>query len=648
MSKGKEKVIEVDNDELDFLPSLLTDPAFDPGIPLEPIRSSVGTSARRMSPQTTSTSGSSGEEGPSGSEDTLSADQGGDSGEESSPGTTRPEEGTTVGGRALSRDYAIDYMTCTTTFNELDDLRLRYSIPGEILLKVPGKKDTPSRPPRGYVTLFLESFKSGLRCPLQPYFARILHGLNLAPVDEVKHLYQLKSNPKDAGWYYFQSSTKARKPITDLPIGGGGNWKKKFFFAGGPWGQFAQVDGQDYHVPPRFVVPGRLLVLDVLSLFLCALYWFVPNQEFVCVAGSWGVHFPLEPDQLKRVEAVLANSCPSRELLTTYNFLESRLILPGHKMEDAVIGALTRKCSRPPATKSDQSKDAPAAKRANIVQQVSPLKTLPPPPAKAGEISGTATDHASSSPPVGHRSRLPDNRVEHLAPYLNELSKLVNKKDLEDFDGCTLGELVGAMQYSAFHLSCMTTYYKAKVGRYDRKMKEDIQWVTTRADVAEKKARELNVENLKLIEQESLAQAKTITLEEELNKVKEDLRRQKAMYEAQLESLRNSHRAQVENLEREANNQYDQGLRHSYRCIMAVLGKQHPDLKMDDLAAGVAQHMDEEAAMEDAEGVEPIMIEGESSPPRAVPVDAGEASTPADAGGASTPRTQLIICSVNY
>ena len=62
MSKGKEKVVVVDDDELDFLPSLLTDPAFDPGIPLEPIRSSVGTSARRMSPQATSSSGSSSEE----------------------------------------------------------------------------------------------------------------------------------------------------------------------------------------------------------------------------------------------------------------------------------------------------------------------------------------------------------------------------------------------------------------------------------------------------------------------------------------------------------------------------------------------------------------------------------------------------------
>ncbi|XP_024036874.1 uncharacterized protein LOC112096895 [Citrus clementina] len=593
MSKGKEKVVEIDDDELSFLPGLLTDPAFDLGIPLEPIRFSVGTNARRMSPQTTSTSGSNGEEGSSGSEDTLSENGEGDSGEVSPSGTSRPEERGTVGGRALSRNYAIDYMTCTTLFDELNDLRLRYSIPGEIPLKVPGKKDAPSRPPRGYVTLFLESFKYGLSEPT---------------VDEVKHLYQLKSSPKDAGWYYFQSSTKSRKPITDLPTGGGGTWKRKFFFAEGPWGQVAQIDGKDCRVSPRFTVPV-----------------------------SWGVHFPLEPDQLKRVEAVLANSCSSRELLTTYNLLESRLILPGHRMEDAVIGALTRKRSRPPTTKRDQSKDALTAKRANIVQQVPPLKILPLAPVKVGEASGATTDPASSSPPVGPRSRLPDSRAEHLILYLNELTKLVSKKDLEDFDGRTLGELVGAMQHSTFHLSCMTIYYKAKVGRYDRKMKEDIQSATTRADVAEKKVGELNLENLKLIEQESLAQAKAISLEEELTKVKEDLQRQKAMYEAQLESFRDSHRAQVENLKREADHQYDQGLRHSYRCIMAVLGKQHPDLKMDDLAAGVAQHMDEEAAKEDADGVEPIVVEEEDSPPRAVPADVGEASTPPDATGDTPP-----------
>ncbi|KAL9409334.1 hypothetical protein AB3S75_047677 [Citrus x aurantiifolia] len=61
---------------------------------------------------------------------------------------------------------------------------------------------------------------------------------------------------------------------------------------------------------------------------------------------------------------------------------------------------------------------------------------------------------------------------------------------------------------------------------------------------------------------------------------------------------------------------------------MAVLGKQHPDIKMDELAAGVAQHMDEKAAKEDIEEVEPNATEERASPPRAIPVDVAEASTP--------------------
>ncbi|KAL9460182.1 hypothetical protein AB3S75_003396 [Citrus x aurantiifolia] len=92
MPKGKEKMIEVDDDELDFLPSLLIDPAFDPRIPLEPIRSSVGTSARRMSPEPTTSPSNSDDDESSGLEDTLSEDPGDDSGEESLPGVSRIEK----------------------------------------------------------------------------------------------------------------------------------------------------------------------------------------------------------------------------------------------------------------------------------------------------------------------------------------------------------------------------------------------------------------------------------------------------------------------------------------------------------------------------------------------------------------------------
>ena len=58
---------------------------------------------------------------------------------------------------------------------------------------------------------------------------------------------------------------------------------------------------------------------------------------------------------------------------TTYNLLESRMVSTDSRMEDALIGALNRKRSRPQTAKKDQNKDAPTTKRVNIVQQVPPL-----------------------------------------------------------------------------------------------------------------------------------------------------------------------------------------------------------------------------------------------------------------------------------
>lgn len=123
-------------------------------------------------------------------------------------------------------------------------LRSLYQIPNDVLLVIRGKGDAPSRPSRGYITLHLESFKLGARLPLRPYFAKVLSGMHLAPsqlhsngwrvlsglfvlwdrcqleeltTKEIKNLYQLRSNPKEAGWYYFMSSSTKRKPITGFP-----------------------------------------------------------------------------------------------------------------------------------------------------------------------------------------------------------------------------------------------------------------------------------------------------------------------------------------------------------------------------------------------------------------------------------------------
>ena len=101
--------------------------------------------------------------------------------EGSSSEPSRPLKKRHIGHRVEADSYPIDYIACATTPTDLLKLRTLYNIPKEVLLIIPGKNDVPSRPPRGYVTMHLESFKLGARLPLQRYFAKILGGMYLAP-----------------------------------------------------------------------------------------------------------------------------------------------------------------------------------------------------------------------------------------------------------------------------------------------------------------------------------------------------------------------------------------------------------------------------------------------------------------------------------
>lgn len=218
-------------------------------------------------------------------------------GEGSSSGPSRPTKKRNLGHRVGADSYPIDFIACATTPTDLFKLRNLYKIPNEVLLVVPGKGNVPSRPPKWYVMMHLESFKVGARLPLQSYFARILGGMHMAPgqlhpngwrvlsamfvlwercgseepsLVEVKHLYQLRSSPKEAGWYYFMSSSAKRKPITRFPSSCK-NWKNKFFFAGGNWCPAARSLGGDIYLPTHFVTPGRSFFAYVFSPI--ATYW---------------------------------------------------------------------------------------------------------------------------------------------------------------------------------------------------------------------------------------------------------------------------------------------------------------------------------------------------------------------------------------
>ncbi|XP_052290072.1 uncharacterized protein LOC127899951 [Citrus sinensis] len=283
-------------------------------------------------------------------------------GEGNSSRPSRPAKKRNLGHRVEANSYPIDFTACATTPTDLFKVRKLYNIPNEVLLVVPEKGDVPSRPPKGYVTMHLESFKLGARLLLQSYFARILGGMHLTPgqlhpngwrvlsamfilwercgseepsLVEVKHLYQLRSSPKEAGWYYFMSSSTKRKPITNFPSSCK-NWKNKFFFAGGNWCPAAHSLGGDIYLPTHFVTPGRSFFAYVFSPIVT--YW---------------------------------------DLLSPTNLVGSGLVHIAAGMDNKILSAMSRKRGRVPSSSSNLP---PPPKKASAGSSKAPVPALPPPP----------------------------------------------------------------------------------------------------------------------------------------------------------------------------------------------------------------------------------------------------------------------------
>lgn len=107
--------------------------------------------------------------------------------------------------------------------------------------------------------------------------------------------------------------------------------------------------------------------------------------------------------------------------------------------------------------------------------------------------------------------------------------------------------------------------------------------------------------------------------------MRRELASQKSFFEHQMESVQSqvtNLQGQVETLQKEAVDGYNSGLEFCYKCIMTVLGRQYPDLKMDRLEAGVIEYMQEQDGNGD---------EGWDKPPQTTatvtPPDGGDPSS---------------------
>ncbi|KAH9707093.1 TPR REGION domain-containing protein [Citrus sinensis] len=496
-------------------------------------------------------------------------------GEGSSSGPSRPDQKRNLGHRVEADSYPIDFMACATTPTDLFKLRNLYNIPNEILLVVPGKDDVPSRPPRGYVTMHLESFKLGAQLPLQRYFAKILGGMHLAPgqlhpngwrvlsamfvlwercgleepsLVEVKHLYQLRSSPREAGWYYFMSSFAKRKPITGFPSSCK-NWKNKFFFAGGKWCSALRSLGGDLYLPTQFVTPE-----------------------------SWGLVGGLEDRPLLQVKTALLNASTCQDLLSPTSLVGSGLVDIAAGMDNKILSAMSRKRGRGP---SSSSNPPPPPKKPSVGPSKALVPALPPPPPR--KSSGEKTSDKNSE---------------------KDYKKSVGPKMVKDIESMSLSELAASIQRVSFRLATMVSCYKIGSARHEKKLQADNQELKKKvesADRSKEKLAELNKQLSELEEKVAVAESTSSQLEGELGDLRSDLQATqierdtlRAALEGEIKSLGEQlaeEKGKTADVDDRLDAEYDSGVAFSYKCIMSVLKEEYLELDMSKLEAGVERYM---------------------------------------------------------
>ncbi|XP_073116189.1 uncharacterized protein [Elaeis guineensis] len=151
--------------------------------------------------------------------------------------------------------FALGAIPCSSTPDELLLIRVRYGVPPEYDLELPGPSDRASTPPPGRFCLYQEVFRAGLRLPLPVFVAaffrfldislasvapnsfRFLIGfLSLCHIAEVqpslslfRHFYTFKRHPSVKDWWYFSPQFGKKGLLKGAPSSIY-NWKEKFLF----------------------------------------------------------------------------------------------------------------------------------------------------------------------------------------------------------------------------------------------------------------------------------------------------------------------------------------------------------------------------------------------------------------------------------
>ncbi|XP_024043054.1 uncharacterized protein LOC112099810 [Citrus clementina] len=424
-------------------------------------------------------------------------------GEGSSSGPSRPAQKRNLGHRVEADSYPIDFMACATTPTDLFKLRNLYNIPSDVLLVVPGKGD---------------------RC-----------GSEEPSLVEVKHLYQLRSSPREAGWYYFMSSSAKRKPITGFPSSCK-NWKNKFFFAGGNWCSALRSLGGDVYVPTQFVTPE-----------------------------SWGLIGGLEDRPLLQVETTLVNASTCQDLLSPTNLVDSGLVDIAAGMDNKILSAMSRKRGRAP---SSSSNPPPPPKKLSVGPSKAPVPALPPPPPR--KSGGEKTSDKSPED-------IESMNLSELAASVQRVSfKLATMVSCYKIGTARHEKKLQADNQELKKKADSADRSKEKLAELNKQIAELEEKVAVAESTSSKLEGELGDLRSDLQATQTERDTLRVALEEEIKSLGEQLAEEKG---------------KSADVDDRVDAEYDSGVGFSYKCIMSVLKTEYPEMDMSKLEAGVQRYM---------------------------------------------------------
>lgn len=157
-------------------------------------------------------------------------------------------------------------------------MKIAFNIPGEVVVKVPGPEWKASRPPVGWICVFEDQMKGGLRFPIPPFVCAILNyfqvplaqvvpnGIRIVMRFLVTCLEEKVTPTVELFRYFFQFKKAAQAPggMTFASRGGfrvitpdnNTGWKPRYFFARIP--NSGLVEEWNFNIQPDHL-PNRQL-----------------------------------------------------------------------------------------------------------------------------------------------------------------------------------------------------------------------------------------------------------------------------------------------------------------------------------------------------------------------------------------------------